>query len=484
MTNIDIRISEYQTIYYLSKILILAIIIISIINIYCSTAVYAGGVDSLMKFASPKGTMVNVNKATIIKDQQGGYITGGSVILRGPKPKTLQPLLIQTPKFSFDACTGSADFRFGGLSFISGKEFTQFFKNTATASGSYAVKMLIKNSCPQCEDIMSYLETVARDINGMMMDQCSMGQMIGGGIYNSLTSGNQQQCLMQGNISKSSKDMYEASEKCKEDPDRHGDKGKDEELKSLLGNRFNLVWKALGNGEGGDLPFKELMMSVSGTIIGRKVDGSFEFKNKPSLVLSNDLLKQYIGLDNKSSKVKLYHCDENKHCLDPNEVETKLLPKDTIYGNITRILEGLIKKVPSGKAELTDEEQTIIAFSSVPILQLIELEISQKADSADMLVRMNEFVEVVCYDVVTTFLSQMVIKCGTAVQALEYSQLDNTAISNFSDQISEVRRHIQDSKHTAFKRLQAIMQYKERLTQQIRSFKSGFGRFIEYNTQG
>lgn len=48
--------------------------------------------------------------------------------------------------------------------------------NMGTASGAYTVKMLIKSACPQCEDIMSYMETVASDINGMIMDQCAAGQ--------------------------------------------------------------------------------------------------------------------------------------------------------------------------------------------------------------------------------------------------------------------------------------------------------------------
>ena len=77
--------------------------------------VFAGGIEALMKYTSPENTMANVNKGAIIKDQQGGYMTGGSMLLRGPSPKVLQPLLVQTPKFAFDACTGSADFRFGGL---------------------------------------------------------------------------------------------------------------------------------------------------------------------------------------------------------------------------------------------------------------------------------------------------------------------------------------------------------------------------------
>jgi hypothetical protein len=464
-----------------------------IIVAFGSHTSFASGIDKLMKYAAPLGSMSNVNKAAIINDQQGGYMTGGSVILRAPRPKTLQPLTIQTPKFAYDACTGSADFRFGGLSYISSREFTQFFKNMGTAAGAYAVKMLIKSACPQCEDIMSYMETVARDINGMMMDQCAGAQALAKGAFSMLNAGDQQKCLMKGNIGKSNKDMYEASDKCKSNPDRHGEAGDEDELKSLLGNEFNLVWKALGKGSGGDLDFKELIMSISGTIIGRKIDGSFHFNNKPSLVLNNDLLEQYIGVHKKSGKVNLYQCDENQKCLNPTEVETILGENDTIYGNISRILEGMIPKIFAGKGAFTDEEEAVIAFSSIPIVQLIEMEIIHKGksekgkdviNSADMIVRMQEFLEVVSYDVVTNFLMQMTNQAAAAVAALEYAQLDDTVIKNFTAQVTDVRRFITDSKFSAFKRLQVMMQYKERLVLQQRSFKAGFGRFLEYNTQG
>ena len=411
---------------------------------------------------------------------------------KAPRPKTLQPLVIQTPKFAYDACTGSADFRFGGLSYIASKEFTQFFKNMGTAAGAYAVKMLIKSACPQCEDIMSYMETVARDINGMMMDQCAGAQALAKGAFPMLNAGGQQKCLMHGNIGRSNKDMYEASDKCKNNPDRYGENGEEDELKSLLGNEFNLVWKALGKGSGGDLDFKELIMSISGTIIGRKIDGSFHFSGKPSLVLNNDLLESYIGVHKKAGKVKLYHCDENKKCLNPTEVETTLGENDTIYGNISRILEGMIPKIFEGKGAFTDEEEAVIAFSSIPIVQLIEMEIIHKGktekgkdviNSNDMIVRMQEFLEVVSYDIVTNFLMQMTAGASSAVAALEYAQLDDTVIKNFTAGVTEVRRFITDSKFSAFKRLQVMMQYKERLVLQQRSFKAGFGRFLEYNTQ-
>ena len=50
----------------------------------------ASGLEKLMQHASP-GSLVNVNKGAILQDQKAGCLTGGSIIMRGPKPKELQP---------------------------------------------------------------------------------------------------------------------------------------------------------------------------------------------------------------------------------------------------------------------------------------------------------------------------------------------------------------------------------------------------------
>jgi len=207
--------------------------------------------------------------------------------------------------------------------------------------------------------------------------------------------------------------------------------------------------------------------------------------------LKKDLLEQYIGIHKKLGKVKLYKCDDKNKCLNPIESEIDLKANDTIYGNISRILERLIPKIVVGKGVLSDEEEAIIAFSSIPLIQLIEMEFIHKGKNAqggqinseEMLVRMQEFLEVVSYDIVTNFLIAMLNQASTAVAQLEYVQLDDSVIKNFTNQVSDVRRFITDAKFAAFKRLQLIMQYKERLVLQQRSFKSGFGRFLEYNTQ-
>lgn len=458
------------------------VMIIGISQMIGAEITNANAIDKLVRFANQNGTMTNVNKAGVVNDQLGGYLTGGSIIMRGPQPQTLQPLVVQTPKLSFDACSGSADFRFGGLSYVTAAEFTKFFKATASASGAYAVKMLIKTACPQCEDIMSYLETVARDVNGLMVNQCSAAQAIVGGIYGKLTSGDQQKCMMQGNMQGSNRDMYESTDKCKINPDRHGAVGANDELKSLLGHEFNLVWQAisLGANAGSDKEFKELIMSVSGTIIGKKTDGKYHFSAKPSLILSNDLLEQYLGVANGDARIKVYRCNNDK-CLEPAETELRLAQNQTLKGNITRILAGLVTKVAANQGErITDEEEAVIQFSSIPLINLIELELVSKAKSADALVRMDEFVDVVCYDVTTNFLSQMVDKAQNAVEALEYAQIvDMQPIRDFTANADRVRGFLRDAKFAAFKRLQIVSQVKARIAMQEKAFEHGFSLMMQ-----
>jgi conjugative transfer pilus assembly protein TraH len=186
-------------------------VIISILLNFLTMSSSIAGLDGLMQYVSPEGSMSNVNTPAIIKDQSGGYMTGGSILLRGPRPKELSPLNIQTPKLKFDACTGSGDFRFGAMSYISATEFNDFLKGVARASGAYLVKMSIKTACPQCEDIMTYLETVARDINSLTMNQCAMAQSLAAGAFSKLASREKQHCMMESNAANRSNDMFDTT---------------------------------------------------------------------------------------------------------------------------------------------------------------------------------------------------------------------------------------------------------------------------------
>ncbi|MDX1923621.1 MAG: conjugal transfer protein TraH [Rickettsiaceae bacterium] len=462
-----------------NKVAIICLKMILFITIFLPASSYAG-LDALMKFASPDGSLSNLNSPEIIKDQTGGYMSAGSILLRGPRPNELTPFYIKTPKLKFDACTGSGDFRFGAFSYISGREFSSFLKKVAQASGAYLVKMSIKSACPQCEDIMTYLETVARDINSMTLNQCSLSQSIAEGAFSRITSSEKQHCMMESNETGSNRDMFQTTTRC---ADSAGERilKSDGEFESMLGDEFNLVWKALSKGEQSSAisGLKELMMSISGTITRKKEDGRFKFASYPSLIVDKELLEKYIGLSTGSSNVSLYSCDENHQCINPAITNSNLSQNETLYGNVSRIMRNLTNKIRLDDHNLTDEETSLISFSSIPIINLIETELATKANPEDMLVRVSEFIEVVCFDVITNFMQVMLNKVMSNVQSLEHAQIDSNIIRNFLEDSENIRKYLQDSKFASFQKLQVITQVKKRLEQQVAEFNYKFGDMMK-----
>lgn len=479
-----------------------AIIIVILASIIPSKA-YAG-IESLMRYVADDGAVANVNKPAIIEDQQGGYMTGGSVLLRGAPPKTLQPLVVQMPKFSFDACSGSADFRFGSLSFLASPEYSRFFKSIGTSlRGIFASKLYMKTIGPVIENIMSDLSSRAEFINGLMLDQCSAAQSIADGAFSMISAGSRQKCMMQSNLPGNQRsDMYDATERCKNNPDSYGSSGENDQLASLLGNEFNLVWKAIKGGDGAlDREFKELIMSVSGTIIGRKDGDRYIFTGKPSLLMSQKLLETFIGIDESQNSIKLYRCDEADKCLRPSEADHTLTPSQTFYGKTKTIINSLVDKI-SAKTEnpenasiatlesaganasaLSPEEKNLIAFSSIPIISLIEAELVSKADSSKIMIRAPEFIEVICYDVITNYLTEMVNMARMSVNSLEQAQVDGSVMGRFEQDAKAVQGFLRDSRSGAFKRLMMTLQVKERLQQEERMFEEGFNRFLSQSKQ-
>jgi hypothetical protein len=453
--------------------------------VFCinATKVQASGLDNLIKYTERDGSMTNVNSGGIVSDQRAGYISGGSIISRGPKPKVLHPLIVQSPSFEFDPCSGSYDARFGGLSFVKGAAFTDFLKTLPAATGAYAFKMLIKEVCPHCEAIASDLEAVLRDINGLSLNQCTMAKSIAQGGFSMLTSASKQRCMMKSNVLSASSDMFEATENCTDNPDRFGDAGDEDKLKSLLGDNFNLVWKALSRGDASaaNTSFRELIMSISGSVIGRKEAGSFSFINLPSLIEKEDLLEKYIGKPGgQSSEVTLYRCDESKKCLEPSEQKLQVPAGETLYGNVTRLLTSIVEKVYANEGVLTDDEQALIEFSSMPLINIIEMELATKnKDSAGSFVGTHEFIEVVCYDMITNYMQKMLVEARVSVDLLKSTQLDSTAINNFATNVDKVRSYLRDKRFEAFKKLQVITQVKERIAQQQSVFELGFSRFMD-----
>jgi hypothetical protein len=352
------------------------------------------------------------------------------------------------------------------------------------AAGLYAAKMLIKNHCPMCETIMSEMERIAREVNQFTLDQCSMAQNIAGSMVSKLANGDKQRCMMRSNINKSDKDLFGSTEKCSNDPDSNKDAGKDE-LDSLLGDEFNLVWKALTKSKKIDnTEFAEMIMSISGTIIGQKKGGRWEFVRKDSLFKDSKQLAALIGSFHDQA-VKIYKCDDNSKCLNPTTTTINLGDK-TLYREVVRIIKTLTPKIAGNVPveTLSADEQDLISFSSIPLINMIEQDLVLKGSNSDPLIANSEFVELICYDMIIEFLSKLVNIATSELQNVALGSNEPKLVQSFVKDVEQVKHRLYEHKMSAFQRVNIVLQAKENMNLQGQQLKSRFSRIMTTHIGG
>lgn len=445
------------------------------------------GIEKLIKNVMPSGTMSNVSKSAIVQDQLAGHMIGGSVLLKSPPIEDLALINFQAPSCKLGGlpCGAQLDLRGGALSFIKSAAMERFLKEMVQNVGGYAAIMAIKTICPQCENIMTYLEQMQRSINQFNINSCDMATQISNGLLSRMDKGaeltRQSDLVMTGRGS----DMADIRDKAKTDT---GDPTKsNKELESLLGDNFNLVWKALdkkiASGSGDASTFKELLMSISGTIIGKKDnEGHRSIIHKKSLV-NKDLIEEFIGIRSGSVDVELYSCDDTNLCLSLQKAKTRLSDKDTLYGGIDQMLVSMVKKIKHNNGDFTEEEENLIALSSIPLTNKIQRELATNADNAYLTVRMAEFVESLCYDVVTNYLTKLLQQTSEAVSELSYLQLADIGVFNsFEQEVNNTISFLVSSRENAFRRYNIIQQTKMRMLQEEKYFESKFEEFMSTNS--
>lgn len=446
-------------------------------------------IDKLIKNVMPAGTMHNTTRGAVIKGQEAGHLIGGSVMIKTPASEELQLLSIQPPSCKLGGlpCGAQIDIRAGGLSFVSAGEMSNFLKKMAQGVPAYATLMMIKTISPQIEDIMTYLNDVAAAANKLAIDQCDAMEALLGAPLSKLNAGSKatRQSAMVG--SGRARDMMSIQDGSLNDSD-DPKAGAERDLESLLGDNYNLVWKALEKksiAASGDSNFRELLMSVSGTIIGTKKDGVASVLHKNSLV-NKELIKEFIGTSHGNSCLRLYSCDTSSSCLNPSVVESRRISADdTLMGQVTKLLKSIATKIYNNKGDessetgFTPEEESLISLATIPIIRKIEIDLATYKDPAWALYAQNDFVEALCYDVVTNYLAMLLNEVSMAVGEMSRVQLtDSSIFDDFRRETSRIMKLLEQTKSDSFRRYNIIEQSKAMLRQATNEFDRVFEEFI------
>ncbi len=372
---------------------------------------------------------------------------------------------------------------------VSGAELMNYLKSLPQTAATYGAMMAIKSLCPQCQDLLEWLDGKADWLNKMSFDKCQTMQSLMDPMFpkeNAKSEGIRQSKMV---LTGGGKDMADFQKKSKEDT---GDATEGvKELESQLGENYNIVWKALSKKiseerEEDAKELKELLMSISGTIIGSKgEDRKPQVKHLKSLI-NRDLLAQFVGAEGVDSEtIRLYTCDEADKCLNPTAKAQRVRKGMFLFQRIQKIVASIVDKVLANSGELTAEEETVVALSSEQLILKIEMDLATYSGKHNVISNQLEYVEALSFDVVTGYLQTLLVEVQEAVGELSHAQIaDAKKFESFEQETREVMRMLSQARVEARGRYDLIASSKDRLKRDVDFFNKSFESFVGSNRIG
>jgi hypothetical protein len=460
-----------------------------ITTIVLSNIAQAANFDRLVKDIFPQGTMHNATRSAMVKEQQAGHMIGGSLVVKTPAEPKLQLINATAPSMQLGGlpCGAQIELLGGSLSMVTGAQLMNYLKRLPNDAATYGAMMAIKTLCPQCGNLIEFLDSKADWLNQLAINKCHAMQALMDPVFPKQAA--KAEALRQSRmvLSGTGKDMTDFQTKSKRDDGSDPTQGF-AELEQQVGDNYNLVWKALAkkvdasSADGTEL--KELLMSISGTVISQKIaPGKLVVHHVKSLV-NRDLIKQLIGSEGvDSDRIKLYKCDETTACLKPKAVEQKVAQGSFLFARIQKIVESIVNKVQANQGSLTAEEETIIALSSEQLLLKIEMDLATFSGHNNVVSNQVEYIEALSYEVVTSYLQTLLLEVQEAINELRDVQLaDHSKFKAFEEDTRQTMRLISQAKTEAFGRYDLIAKSRDRLKRDIRSFDQDFEAYFSTQT--
>lgn len=398
----------------------------------------AAAIEKLIRTLGPKGSMINVTQSQMVKEKSAGHIMGRGASISAPPLEDAHLLRANAPSCNWggDICGQSMNIYTGGLSVISAQEFANFLKSLTQHAKAYASILAVKTVCPQCENIMTWLQEQAAFFNGLTIEGCETMKLLAGGMQTAADSAGKymrQKGLLD---SGQKKDMAALQQEAAKDSD-NSEAGLPEGGENILGDNWNLVWKALSTraskaSSKTDVQFKEFMMSLTGSVISKKKGGRFDPEYLPSLI-DGDSLKEYMGIEKKSKAMQVYKCDKTVECLNPFPIVPAFDESLTIKSKIYKLVASMMKKILfDGKRDFTDDEIVLDQMSSIDLLAIMEQNLAEygytkkndQNNNSKFNFYLNESIlNAICYDVVVEYLSKLINEARRAVAEMEELQV-------------------------------------------------------------
>lgn len=447
------------------------------ITLSLMTHCFAGVGKDMMNFFNKFGTLSNASGGSAFKDQQAGYLSGGSLFVRNPVRS--QPLVSVTMPGYRMGC-GGIDLWAGGLSYINGDGLRNIFQSIVSNMGSHAFMLAVETYAPQIHTIMQQLNKLAADFNRLNINSCEASAALLGGVWPRSDQGSQAVCRMLSSSNGGVGDWASARHQCGAGGQRDGHLARADQ--NFLVGEFNLAWKILEKlsflleGNGTDLGvfgeqglmqsegqlLKEIFMTLSGTIISRKAGENEEQVILPSKADQEEFLTALM----QGGKIKYYKCDEPSRCLRPTLTDMTLSSESALQTKILNVLEELAKKVrdDDGGTAITEAEMALINATHLPIYKIINVSVAFNKGRAP--INIVEYAELIAFDITFKYINDVFDLFLDGVNRLKTLQFTNEQTQPFLEGVRHARHHLNTLRGNAFARVDMLLGFMQK-TQMI-----------------
>jgi conjugative transfer pilus assembly protein TraH len=325
---------------------------------------------------------INVTPAEVYDTQRRGGITLGSVETRS---RVIKPNLISLVPPSVHGGCGGVDLVGGSFSLVNSQQLEQFLRSIAANALNYAFTLALEGVCPTCEQKIEKLKDWVNDMNRNMLDSCHAAtQLVNATGLNEWAQSRMQTAQNRDVQTGTATDIFSATTNFVSELVDDTTAGQS--------TATNAVWEALQKSQAatwfgslGDNDLKEVILSVTGTLVKSPVDGG------GAACQNTDSAKEYCYTEfmplltvehfvdgSDAGPVNIYSCaSDAANCLNPKSVQRdwpglKRRVREILFGPSPGFTGGLIYKLRDPAATFTPTEQGFIQGAPLPVLTLLK----------------------------------------------------------------------------------------------------------------
>lgn len=384
-----------------------------------SQSAYASIQGELAKVWQSLGSEVVSNGSAYYQGQRGGHYTMGSVYMA--RQRKNRPLLsVNFPEINLDkSCYNQGVLNFGGISFISGEELKNKLQNIAQQSGMMMVYLGVSSISPVVGETLQEVYSKLQELGGFLSDECQAAKQIVGMAGDALGQHSAMARDIFASIKTEQGSKGNLSEAYKMFP-----KGKDKALEAAAKKderktvqNINLAWKALEKIAGRNNEIKELMMTISGTVViranSKDADSPPDVQYISSQITSPSLLE---ALMKGNQSMPLISCGSDKDkCLKTELKARNVSLAESFEAKVSEYFQ-LFRNALENDEELEDKGQTFLAKSGLPIFKMYDVIFQHSKGNTEY--EQGILIEMVAWNILYNYLADLLKEADEAASNL------------------------------------------------------------------